>query len=169
MLAGRSILQRSVETFLESETITDIAVALPSDLAAAPPEYLRARTKPIVIVEGGGRRQDSVRHAFERVAAAAEIVVIHDAARPLVSDDLIRRTVEAAAATGAAWGFGTVTGGATTGWVVVTCTAAPTSATSSVVASAGTSEMVGSDSALERCDEATAASGGSLLVAFPAR
>jgi len=102
MLAGRSILQRSVETFLESDTITDIAVALPSDLAAAPPEYLRARAKPIVIVEGGGRRQDSVRHAFEQVAAAAEIVVIHDAARPLVSDDLIRRTVEAAAATGAA-------------------------------------------------------------------
>jgi len=101
-LAGRSILQRSVEAFLHSDTITDIVVALPSDLAAAPPDYLRARAKPIVIVEGGGRRQDSVRHAFEHAKRSAEIVVIHDAARPLVSDDLIRRTVEAAAATGAA-------------------------------------------------------------------
>jgi 2-C-methyl-D-erythritol 4-phosphate cytidylyltransferase/2-C-methyl-D-erythritol 2,4-cyclodiphosphate synthase len=82
--------------------IADIAVALPPELAAAPPEYLRSRAKPIVVVEGGNRRQDSVRHAFERVASAAEIVVIHDAARPLVSHDLIRRTVEAAATTGAA-------------------------------------------------------------------
>ena len=81
--------------------ITDIAVALPAELAAAAPAYLRARTKPIVVVEGGNRRQDSVRHAFASVAAA-DVVVIHDAARPLVSADLIRRTVEAAAVNGAA-------------------------------------------------------------------
>jgi 2-C-methyl-D-erythritol 4-phosphate cytidylyltransferase/2-C-methyl-D-erythritol 2,4-cyclodiphosphate synthase len=101
-LAGRSILERSVEAFVRSEVITDLAIALPSELAAAPPAYLRAGAKPVVIVEGGSRRQDSVRRAFEQVAAAADVVVIHDAARPLVSADLIRRTVEAAAASGAA-------------------------------------------------------------------
>ena len=71
-------------------------------MAAAPPAYLRGRQKPVVIVEGGERRQDSVRNAFDRAARDADIVVIHDAARPLVSDEVIRRTVEAAAATGAA-------------------------------------------------------------------
>ena len=102
MLAGRTILQRSVDAFIDSETITDIVVALPPDLAAAPPDYLRSRTKSIAIVEGGDRRQDSVRRAFDRVAGEADIVVIHDAARPLVTHDVIRRTVDAAASSGAA-------------------------------------------------------------------
>lgn len=102
LLGGRSILERSVEAFVRSDVVTELAVALPSELAAAPPAYLRAGAKPLVIVEGGSRRQDSVRRAFEQVASTADIVVIHDAARPLVSDDLIRRTVEAAAASGAA-------------------------------------------------------------------
>jgi len=102
LLAGRSILQRSVDAFVNSDAIADVIVALPPDLAAAPPEYLRARTKPVIVVEGGNRRQDSVRHAFERASREADVIVIHDAARPLVSNEVIRRTVDAAAAAGAA-------------------------------------------------------------------
>jgi 2-C-methyl-D-erythritol 4-phosphate cytidylyltransferase/2-C-methyl-D-erythritol 2,4-cyclodiphosphate synthase len=101
-LAGRPILQRSVDAFIHSEAITDIVVALPGDLAATPPSYLLNRPKPVIIVEGGERRQDSVRHAFERAAGQAEVIVIHDAARPLVTDAVIQRTVNAAFDTGAA-------------------------------------------------------------------
>jgi 2-C-methyl-D-erythritol 4-phosphate cytidylyltransferase / 2-C-methyl-D-erythritol 2,4-cyclodiphosphate synthase len=54
------------------------------------------------VVEGGARRQDSVARAFAREPAETDIVVIHDAARPLVSADLIERTVAAAATDGAA-------------------------------------------------------------------
>jgi 2-C-methyl-D-erythritol 4-phosphate cytidylyltransferase/2-C-methyl-D-erythritol 2,4-cyclodiphosphate synthase len=53
-------------------------------------------------VTGGARRRDSVANAFARVADRADIVVIHDAARPFVTDDTIRRTVSAAAESGAA-------------------------------------------------------------------
>jgi 2-C-methyl-D-erythritol 4-phosphate cytidylyltransferase/2-C-methyl-D-erythritol 2,4-cyclodiphosphate synthase len=102
LLAGRTILQHSVDAFIDSGTITDLVVALPPDLAVAPPDYLRSRNKPIAIVEGGARRQDSVRNAFYRLAGQTDIVVIHDAARPLVTDDVIRRTVAAAAVSGAA-------------------------------------------------------------------
>lgn len=56
----------------------------------------------MLIVDGGERRQDSVRHAFERIDQRSEVVVIHDAARPLVTDSLIRRTIDAAFAAGAA-------------------------------------------------------------------
>ena len=101
-LGGRPILQRSVDAFVLHERITDLIVALPSELAADTPSYLRGRSKPIDIVEGGNRRQDSVARAFARVPTAAEIVVIHDAARPLVSRALIERTIDAAAAHGAA-------------------------------------------------------------------
>jgi len=101
-LGGRPILQRSVDAFVLHERITDLIVALPFELAADTPSYLRGRSKPIEIVEGGNRRQDSVARAFACVPPAADIVVIHDAARPLVSSALIARTIDAAAAHGAA-------------------------------------------------------------------
>jgi len=77
-------------------------VALPHDLVGSVPDYLRGRSKPIEIAEGGARRQDSVANAFAVVSGRADVVVIHDAARPLVSADLIRRTVDAAVECGAA-------------------------------------------------------------------
>jgi 2-C-methyl-D-erythritol 2,4-cyclodiphosphate synthase/2-C-methyl-D-erythritol 4-phosphate cytidylyltransferase len=54
------------------------------------------------VVAGGERRQDSVANAFAAVGPLADLIVIHDAARPLVNADLIERTVAAAAETGAA-------------------------------------------------------------------
>jgi 2-C-methyl-D-erythritol 4-phosphate cytidylyltransferase/2-C-methyl-D-erythritol 2,4-cyclodiphosphate synthase len=102
MLGGRSILERAVDVFRASDAIDDVVVALPPELAANPPASLVAQGKPVEIVAGGERRQDSVAHAFARVSERADIVVIHDAARPFVTDDTIRRTIAAAAETGAA-------------------------------------------------------------------
>ena len=102
MLGGQSILQRSVDAFVAHERITDLIVALPDDLAVHVPVYLRSRPKSIEVVEGGPRRQDSVARAFSHVAHGAEIVVVHDAARPLVSNAVITRTIDAAVEHGAA-------------------------------------------------------------------
>jgi 2-C-methyl-D-erythritol 4-phosphate cytidylyltransferase/2-C-methyl-D-erythritol 2,4-cyclodiphosphate synthase len=101
-LGGRPILQRSVDAFLGSDRIADLVVALPDGLMENPPAYLRNASKPIEIVDGGQRRQDSVANAFNRVPRGAEVVVIHDAARPFVSRDLIDRTIDAAVRFGAA-------------------------------------------------------------------
>lgn len=101
-LGGRAILERSVEAFVSSDRVTDIIVALPAELVAAPPPYLRGRSKPVMIVEGGERRQDSVANAFSVVAGRADVIVIHDAARPFVSTALIARTIDAAQEHGAA-------------------------------------------------------------------
>ena len=101
-LGGVPILQRSVDALIGHPLVRDMVVAVPPDLAAAPPAYLNRRDKPIVVVEGGARRQDSVARAFARVPDGAEIIVLHDAARPLVSADLIERTVRAAMEDGAA-------------------------------------------------------------------
>jgi 2-C-methyl-D-erythritol 4-phosphate cytidylyltransferase/2-C-methyl-D-erythritol 2,4-cyclodiphosphate synthase len=101
-LGGRSILERAVDVFRNCDIVDDLVVALPHEMAGDPPASLLARGKPLEIVAGGERRQDSVAHAFARVSHRADIVVIHDAARPFVTDDTIRRTVAAAAETGAA-------------------------------------------------------------------
>ena len=101
-LGDRPILQRSVDAFVSNDRVTEVIVALPAELIADLPPYLRARSKPIAVVEGGERRQDSVANAFAHVPGAADLVVIHDAARPLVSAGLIGRTIDAAAEHGAA-------------------------------------------------------------------
>ena len=82
--------------------MAEVVVVLPADLAAAPPAFLAGIRKPITIVAGGGRRQDSVANGFAVVRARADVVVIHDAARPFASEDLISSTIAAAAETGAA-------------------------------------------------------------------
>jgi 2-C-methyl-D-erythritol 4-phosphate cytidylyltransferase/2-C-methyl-D-erythritol 2,4-cyclodiphosphate synthase len=102
MLGGRPILQRSVEAFTRCPAIDQVVVALPPELIANPPPYLLNNGSRVTIVEGGDRRQDSVARAFARIDSRTNIVVIHDAARPLVTDDLIQRTIHAAAQYGAA-------------------------------------------------------------------
>lgn len=101
-IGGRPILQRALETFERASCIDEIVVALPPALADDPPDYLRARSKPLHVVAGGPRRQDSVANAFDRVSPAADIVIVHDAARPFASEALLRLTVEAACESGAA-------------------------------------------------------------------
>src|SRR5262249_22519562 len=102
LLGGEPILKRSIDAYQRCDLVSDLVVALPPELAHTPPAYLIGGPKRLTIVEGGERRRDSVAHAFARVSEQAEIVVIHDAARPLVTDAVIRRTVTAAAETGAA-------------------------------------------------------------------
>ena len=101
-LGGRSILERSVDVFRNCDVIDDVVVAVPPEVASDPPASLLAKGKPLEIVAGGARRQDSVANAFARVVDRADVVVIHDAARPFVSDETIRRTVAAAVESGAA-------------------------------------------------------------------
>jgi len=101
-IGGVSILRRSVELFAGHERIDEIVVVLPPDLASGPPDDLPTLDKPLLIVAGGARRQDSVRNGFEAVRGRADVVVIHDAARPFASAALIARTIDAAWESGAA-------------------------------------------------------------------
>jgi 2-C-methyl-D-erythritol 4-phosphate cytidylyltransferase/2-C-methyl-D-erythritol 2,4-cyclodiphosphate synthase len=97
-LAGVPILKRSVDAFLNGYAFDEVVVAVPPELAANPPSYL----DDVIVVAGGARRQDSVANAVRAVAPSSQIIVIHDAARPLVSSSLIERTVAAAIEHGAA-------------------------------------------------------------------
>src|SRR5438067_2539822 len=94
-IAGRPVLERSASAFLSHPMVNELVVALPVDLVETPPSYLQHTVKPLRIVAGGARRQDSVANAFGAASEAADVIVIHDAARPFVSADLIARTVAA--------------------------------------------------------------------------
>ena len=101
-LDGRSILERSVDAFAQHPAVAETIVVLPSSLASAPPEWLRARAPHVRIVPGGERRQDSVAKGFDAVDSSADVVLVHDAARPFVTADVISRVIEAASVHGAA-------------------------------------------------------------------
>jgi 2-C-methyl-D-erythritol 4-phosphate cytidylyltransferase / 2-C-methyl-D-erythritol 2,4-cyclodiphosphate synthase len=102
VVGGRPILERSVAAFLHHPDIDEIVVALPSELVGDPPGYLQQSAKPMRLVAGGARRRDSVARAFQQVAAHADVVLVHDAARPFVSAQLIGRIIAAASESGAA-------------------------------------------------------------------
>jgi 2-C-methyl-D-erythritol 4-phosphate cytidylyltransferase / 2-C-methyl-D-erythritol 2,4-cyclodiphosphate synthase len=100
-IGGRTILQMSVEAFATHPRVTEVVVALPADLIGQPFPWL-ARAGTTRVITGGARRQDSVAAAFDAARTDADIVLVHDAARPFVSADLIDRCIDAAAAHGAA-------------------------------------------------------------------
>jgi 2-C-methyl-D-erythritol 4-phosphate cytidylyltransferase/2-C-methyl-D-erythritol 2,4-cyclodiphosphate synthase len=99
-LAGRPILQRTVDTFLACASVGEVIVALPHDLADKRPRYLDS--PKVKVVPGGERRQDSVANGFDALSKDVEIVLVHDAARPLVDEATIERAIAAAASMGAA-------------------------------------------------------------------
>jgi 2-C-methyl-D-erythritol 4-phosphate cytidylyltransferase/2-C-methyl-D-erythritol 2,4-cyclodiphosphate synthase len=103
MLGGRSILQRSFETMEAHERIDEILVALPAELVASPPDFLKSARKRIHIIDGGARRQDSVANAFARIdQRMTDLIVIHDAARPFATSQLFAKVIQAANDEGAA-------------------------------------------------------------------
>jgi 2-C-methyl-D-erythritol 4-phosphate cytidylyltransferase/2-C-methyl-D-erythritol 2,4-cyclodiphosphate synthase len=99
MVGGRTLLDLSIAAFDSHSHVDEIVVVVPAGLEDRVP----ARAgKPLFVVSGGPRRQDSVANGFARVSADAGIVLVHDAARPFVGADVIDRTIEAAWESGAA-------------------------------------------------------------------
>jgi 2-C-methyl-D-erythritol 4-phosphate cytidylyltransferase/2-C-methyl-D-erythritol 2,4-cyclodiphosphate synthase len=101
-IGGVSVLSRSVAAFDRHPAVADIIVALPADLVDQGPRLVGDTTRPVRVVAGGTSRQESVAAAFDAVPADADVVLVHDAARPFVTDAIISRVIEAASTHGAA-------------------------------------------------------------------
>jgi 2-C-methyl-D-erythritol 4-phosphate cytidylyltransferase len=89
-LAGRPMLEWSLDAFRAAATIAEIVVAAPAG------EDDRVAEQGVVAVAGGEHRSESVANAL--ALCGEELVVVHDAARPLVSAGLIDAIVEELAA-----------------------------------------------------------------------
>lgn len=101
-IGGRSILETSVAALAASNRVNEIVVAIPGDHLATAGEGWAPLPTPLTFVAGGARRQDSVANAFARSSRTADVIVIHDAARPFVTAEMIARTIDAAHLHGAA-------------------------------------------------------------------
>ncbi len=104
-LAGLPILIHSLRAFAAVEHVTAIYVAVRKPemerVAAQVAEF--GFSGRVHVVEGGDNRQESVAHALAALPAAADdIVLVHDAVRPLIDAATIERTIDAVEQHGAA-------------------------------------------------------------------
>ncbi len=94
----------SLDTFLKCPLIDSVIVVVPIKGIRRFQQVIDRKKypKPVFLVEGGLRRRDSVKKGLENLDGDTDWVAIHDAARPFVNLKIIKNTIEAAQATGAA-------------------------------------------------------------------
>ena len=103
LIAGEPLLAWTLLAFEQTEAISSIIVVAPSGREEEFGKIARKAeiTKLTAIVAGGSHRHDSVSRGLGALSPGVELVAIHDAARPLVTPELIARCLEAALPTGA--------------------------------------------------------------------
>jgi 2-C-methyl-D-erythritol 4-phosphate cytidylyltransferase len=107
-LGGTPILIHTLRKFATSPRVNEIFLALRKDEIPAFRERLQQEAadvlqKKVEMVEGGEHRQNSVANALAAVSAAPDdVVLVHDAVRPLVTQEIIEQVIRGAEKFGAA-------------------------------------------------------------------
>ena len=99
-VAGKPILFHTIDRLSSAVEIARIVVPVPPDEREA--LCRRYADERLTFVDGGASRTNSVAAALKALGAPSGLVLIHDAARPLVDPEVVRRVVEAAVVSGAA-------------------------------------------------------------------
>ena len=102
-LAGQALVLRSAQVFDAAPSVGRIVAVVPGAEVEAARALLLPVRKLVAVVPGGERRQDSVREGMRRAAQGFDgVVLVHDAARPLVDVALVEAVAREAAGAGAA-------------------------------------------------------------------
>ena len=93
LIDGKPVVAHSIAAFEQSNSVTEIVLVARAERLS---EYEKISEsygfrKISAVIPGGVRRQDSVSRGLEKLQQGTEFVAVHDAARPLVSADLIER------------------------------------------------------------------------------
>jgi len=88
-LNSRLLFEHSLRKLEESKFIRSIILVLPRG-------YGGVRNPEVKIIFGGRRRQDSLLNALEEISPRSDVVLVHDSARPFVTEEMIKKTVTAA-------------------------------------------------------------------------
>jgi 2-C-methyl-D-erythritol 4-phosphate cytidylyltransferase len=98
-VAGKPMLLHSVQAFMARPDVALVVVVLPRAYAADPPPWLfQCDVDRLLVTEGGGERMESVANGLGDLPTTVNVVLVHDAARPLVDDATIDRVVATARA-----------------------------------------------------------------------
>jgi 2-C-methyl-D-erythritol 4-phosphate cytidylyltransferase len=98
-VAGKPVLLHSLQTFMARADVVGVVVVLPRSHVADPPPWIfQCDVDRLMIAPGGATRSESVWNGLEDLPDAAAVVLVHDAARPLVDNLTIDRVVAEARA-----------------------------------------------------------------------
>ena len=98
-IAGKPMLLHSVQTFMARPDVGMVVCVLPQRYAGDPPPWLFQCDVDRLLVSVGGRtRSESVANGLDDLPDEADIVLVHDAARPFVDAETIERVVQGARA-----------------------------------------------------------------------
>jgi 2-C-methyl-D-erythritol 4-phosphate cytidylyltransferase len=96
-VAGKPMLLHSIQTFQARADLAMVVCVLPREYVGDPPPWIfQSDADRLLLSVGGRHRSESVSNGLEDLPTECEIVVIHDAARPLVSSETIARVIEEA-------------------------------------------------------------------------
>lgn len=101
-LGGEPMLKKSIRVFQECNVINEIVVVTREDLIPLVTDLCSSFQKVTAIVAGGADRPASVQAGLSAISPKSKLVAIHDGARPLITLEVIDRTVRAAHSYGAA-------------------------------------------------------------------
>jgi len=101
-LGGEPMVLRTVRTFQNCDAISEIVVVTRADLLETLMEQCAQFSKIRAVVVGGADRPASVQAGLNALSKKVRLAAIHDGARPLVTEEVIDRTVRAAHSYGAA-------------------------------------------------------------------
>ena len=103
-LGGYPVLVHTLRTFQQCPLISEVVVVTREDLLVEIADLCRdfALTKVTKVVKGGKERIHSVQAGLNEVREDAELIAIHDGARPLLPPDVLEEVLQTAARTGAA-------------------------------------------------------------------
>jgi 2-C-methyl-D-erythritol 4-phosphate cytidylyltransferase len=96
-LLGEPVLLHALRPFLADPRVRSVVVAFGPDEVADPPGWLQSLDERVRIVRGGRTRAHSVRNALEATRMDTDVLVVHDAARPLASSAVVSACIEIAA------------------------------------------------------------------------
>jgi 2-C-methyl-D-erythritol 4-phosphate cytidylyltransferase / 2-C-methyl-D-erythritol 2,4-cyclodiphosphate synthase len=103
-VAGKSILLHTIENILALDEVIQIVIALPAEHIQTAEAFLQQQRmqERVHCIPGGSSRQESVRNGALHIRPDVDLIMVHDAVRPICDHDLIRRVLDAAWRKGAA-------------------------------------------------------------------
>ena len=101
-LDGEPMICRTVRTFQNCSAVKEIVIVTRQDLILPMMDLFRAFPKVQAVVAGGKTRDESVRNGLSALSKKVKLAAIQDGARPLVTEEVIDRTIRAAHSYGAA-------------------------------------------------------------------
>ena len=101
-LKGEPMIARTVRTFQNCDAISEIVIVTREDLILPITDLCAGMDKVRAVVVGGNSRQESSQAGLRALSSKVKLAAIHDGARPLISWQVIDRTVRAANTYGAA-------------------------------------------------------------------